>query len=384
MTAEATSADWRYRIVADTGNLFWALQLAGWFGLSVITYVSLSLPYNQFELSYLAHNIGQSILGIFLTLPLRYLYRAIWGWPVWRRVLMAIGAALLFAICWAVLRLLMFMAMTGETGLWADFGGWSYPSIFVFVTWAALYHGIKYYQLLQREREMLLEYEARQRREAMDMIIAKSETRDAQLKLLRYQLNPHFLFNTLNSVMALIAGARQEDAKSMLAKLSAFLRFSLESDGKYVVPVEEECAALELYLDIERVRFVDRLSVEFDIDPAVTRLAVPSFLLQPLVENSIKHAIGKSEAGGTIRISALASDKMIRIAVEDSGSGDADLDLQPSVEDGPEGTGVGLRNTRERLKNLYGDRSTVELARSVLGGLRINISIPAVEVLQYD
>lgn len=384
MTAEATSADWRYRIVADTGNLFWALQLAGWFGLSVITYVSLSLPYNQFELSYLAHNIGQSILGIFLTLPLRYLYRAIWGWPVWRRVLMAIGAALLFAICWAVLRLLMFMAMTGETGLWADFGGWSYPSIFVFVTWAALYHGIKYYQLLQREREMLLEYEARQRREAMDMIIAKSETRDAQLKLLRYQLNPHFLFNTLNSVMALITGARQEDAKSMLAKLSAFLRFSLESDGKYVVPVEEECAALELYLDIERVRFVDRLSVEFDIDPAVTRLAVPSFLLQPLVENSIKHAIGKSEAGGTIRISALASDKMIRIAVEDSGSGDADLDLQPSVEDGPEGTGVGLRNTRERLKNLYGDRSTVELARSVLGGLRINISIPAVEVLQYD
>ena len=384
MTAEATSADWRYRIVADTGNLFWALQLAGWFGLSVITYVSLSLPYNQFELSYLAHNIGQSILGIFLTLPLRYLYRAIWGWPVWRRVLTAIGAALLFAIGWAVLRLLMFMAMTGETGVWADFGGWSYPSIFVFVTWAALYHGIKYYQLLQREREMLLEYEARQRREAMDMIIAKSETRDAQLKLLRYQLNPHFLFNTLNSVMALITGARQEDAKSMLAKLSAFLRFSLESDGKYVVPVEEECAALELYLDIERVRFVDRLSVEFDIDPQVTRLAVPSFLLQPLVENSIKHAIGKSEAGGTIRISASASDKMIRIAVEDSGSGDADQDLQSSAEDGPEGTGVGLRNTRERLKNLYGDRSTVELARSVLGGLRISISIPAVEVLQYD
>jgi sensor histidine kinase YesM len=384
MTTEVTSADWRYRIVADTGNLFWALQLAGWFGLSVITYVSLSLPYNQFELSYLAHNIGQSILGIFLTLPLRYLYRAIWGWPVWRRVLTAIGAALLFAICWAVLRLLMFMAMTGETGVWADFGGWSYPSIFVFVTWAALYHGIKYYQLLQREREMLLEYEARQRREAMDMIIAKSETRDAQLKLLRYQLNPHFLFNTLNSVMALITGARQEDAKSMLAKLSAFLRFSLESDGKYVVPVEEECAALELYLDIERVRFVDRLSVEFDIDPEVTRLAVPSFLLQPLVENSIKHAIGKSEAGGTIRISASASDKMIRIAVEDSGSGDPDQDLQSSAEDGPEGTGVGLRNTRERLKNLYGDRSTVELARSMLGGLRINISIPAVEVLQYD
>ena len=91
MTVEATSADWRYRIVADTGNLFWALQLAGWFGLSVITYVSLSLPYSQFELSYLAHNIGQSVLGIFLTLPLRYLYRMVWIWPVWRRVFVALA-----------------------------------------------------------------------------------------------------------------------------------------------------------------------------------------------------------------------------------------------------------------------------------------------------
>ena len=216
------------------------------------------------------------------------------------------------------------------------------------------------------------------------MIIAKSETRDAQLKLLRYQLNPHFLFNTLNSVMALITGARQEDAKSMLAKLSAFLRFSLESDGKYVVPVVEECAALELYLDIERVRFVDRLSVEFDIDPAVERLAVPSFLLQPLVENSIKHAIGKCEAGGVIRITARASDKMIHIAVEDSGSGDRDQDAQLITEGEAEGTGVGLSNTRERLENLYGDRGKVELVPSTLGGLRINITIPAVAVLQYD
>lgn len=170
----------------------------------------------------------------------------------------------------------------------------------------------------------------------------------------------------------------------MLAKLSAFLRFSLESDGKNVVPVAEECAALELYLDIERVRFVDRLSVEFDIDPAVERLAVPSFLLQPLVENSIKHAIGKSEAGGLIRITARALDKMIHIAVEDSGSGDRGQDSQFTTECEAEGTGVGLSNTRERLENLYGDRGKVELVPSALGGLRINISIPAVEVLQYD
>jgi len=113
-------------------------------------------------------------------------------------------------------------------------------------------------------------------------------------------------------------------------------------------------------------------------------LAVPSFLLQPLVENSIKHAIGKSEAGGVIRITARASDKMIHIGVEDSGTGDRDQDAQLITEGEVEGTGVGLSNTRERLENLYGDRGKVELVPSALGGLRINIAIPAVEVLQYD
>ncbi len=379
-TATESPVDWRNPL---TGNLFWPLQVMGWLGLSIITYLSLSLPYNQFELSYLTHNATQSLLGMLLTLPLRYCYQRIWHWPVWRRVVVAVAAALLLSALWAVMRLVIFMALTGETGLWPDFGGWLFPSIFVFVTWAALYHGIKYYQLLQRQRQTLLEYELRQRREAMDMIIAKSETRDAQLKLLRYQLNPHFLFNTLNSVTALIAAERHDDAKSMLAKLSAFLRFSLDSDGKYVVSLSEECDALELYLDIERVRFADRLEVEFSIDPAVSQLAVPSFLLQPLVENSIKHAIGRSEEGGKIRVSAQAIDQGIQIRVEDTGNAEAASRGDSAVLEKVDGAGVGLRNTRERLKNLYGDSGDVSSSRSELGGLQINITMPAVEVLQY-
>jgi two-component system LytT family sensor kinase len=126
--------------------------------------------------------VAQSALGLLFTVPLRYLYRWIWFWPVRRRVLLAVLLTLAFAVLWAVTRLLLFMAMTSETGLWSDFGGWLFPSIFVFVTWAALYHGIKYYQLLQRQREMLLEVEAEQRREAFDLMELKSLARDAELR----------------------------------------------------------------------------------------------------------------------------------------------------------------------------------------------------------
>ncbi len=118
-TATESPVHWRNPL---TGNLFWPLQVMGWLGLSIITYLSLSLPYNQFELSYLAHNATQSLLGIVLTLPLRYCYQRIWHWPVWRRVVVAVAAALLLSALWAVMRLVIFMALTGETGLWPDFG----------------------------------------------------------------------------------------------------------------------------------------------------------------------------------------------------------------------------------------------------------------------
>lgn len=379
MKAELASTDWRYRMVASSNHLFWALQLAGWFGLSVLTYLSLSLPYSQFEVSYLAHNVAQSALGLLLTVPLRYLYRWIWFWPVWRRVLLAVLLALAFAVLWAAARLLLFMAMTSESGLWSDFGGWLFPSIFVFVTWAALYHGIKYYQLLQRQREMLLEVEAKQRREALNLMELKSLARDAELRLLRYQLNPHFLFNTLNSVTSLIASNRLADANQMLLKLSSFLRFSLENDGSQLVSLEEECKALRLYLGIEEVRFADRLQVEINVEPRVEKFGVPSFFLQPLVENSIKHAISKNEEGGKIKVTASLVDDLVSLFVEDSGSENASIDTELNCTE-KAGAGVGLRNSRERLKGLYGARACLSTSQSQLGGLKVSISFPVVKV----
>ena len=133
------------RVLGDDNALFWSLQLFGWTGISLLTYLSLSVPYDQYELAYLAHNISQSVVGLVLSIPLRPIFRTVWNWAFLPRMVVVLGAAILVALAWAALRLTLFMLMTGERGLWPDFGGWLFPSMFVFFTWAALYHGIKYY-----------------------------------------------------------------------------------------------------------------------------------------------------------------------------------------------------------------------------------------------
>ncbi|MEK9655989.1 MAG: histidine kinase [Halieaceae bacterium] len=368
-----------YRLVHDDGALFWLLQVLGWIGISLLTYLSLSVPYDQYELSYLAHNVSQSALGFALSVPLRYLYRAVWHWHIYVRLIMVLGAAIAFALVWSVLRLMMFMAMTGAGDLWSDFGGWLFPSLFVFFTWAALYHGIKYYQFLQREQEVAVRAESAQRQEALKRIKAEAEAKEAQMQLLRYQLNPHFLFNTLNSVSALVTTGRSDDANRMLLNLSTFLRFTLENEGVSMTPLREELAALQLYLDIERARFSDRLELILNIEPDAYECVVPSLLLQPLVENAVKYAISKSESGGTIQISASLNGSMLMLSVEDSG---ADLVMKSDHEQRPwpaTGTGLGLQNIHDRLETVFGSDAYCRSEPSPLGGLRVEIGVPAKE-----
>jgi len=365
------------RLVKDDETLFWILQCLGWTGISLLTYLSLSVPYDQYELSYLAHNIAQSLVGFLLSTPLRYLYRSVWSWGGYARVAVVIGSAVMLAVLWAAIRLFLFMMMTGESGLWSDFGGWLFPSLFVFFTWAALYHGIKYFQFLQREQEVAVRAESAQRQEALKRMKAEAETKAAQLQLLRYQLNPHFLFNTLNSVSSLIAAERGIDANGMLLKLSTFLRFALERDDMTLTSLREDLMSVELYLDIEKVRFSDRLVVELDVTADAYRCSVPSLLLQPIIENAIKYAIAQAEEGGIIRVSARIEDQVLILTVDDSGPDDPQktVSAPPESEDAS-GTGIGLQNIRERLSTLYGAMFSVEKGSSPLGGFRVRISIP--------
>lgn len=367
----------------SSGRLFWIMNSSGWIALSVLTYFSLSLPYSQFELSYFAHNISQSVVGLLLTLPLRWCFKSLWSWPVAQRFILAVIATIFFSMLWAVLRLLLFMLMTQEQNLWADYGGWVFPSIFVFFTWSALYHGIKYYQLLQQQREAMLVLESQQRQRALQLVRAKAEVKDAQLQLLRYQLNPHFLFNTLNSVASLVSAERTEDAKTMLSRLGDFLRYSLDAGEDMLIPLDKEFWALSQYLMIEQVRFSDRMTLKLDVPANLESLLVPNMLLQPLAENAIKYAIAPSESGGTIRVSAQLKDSRLVLSVEDSGSERLGVSSD-TLELSESGAGIGLRNTRERLKNLFSNDFELLVTDSPLGGLCFSVAIPATESIREE
>ncbi len=189
----------------------------------------------------------------------------------------------------------------------------------------------------------------------------------AQLQALRLQLNPHFLFNTLNAITALVH-TDPHAAERMIMGLSELLRISLGSVGEQEVPLSRELEVLEHYLDIQQVRFADRLQVQYAVAPETERALVPNLLLQPLVENAIKHGIAPRAASGRIVIVARRNNGALLLEVSDDGTG--------SSNGTPTGEGVGLRNSRERLRSLYGDDHRFDAAPQPAGGYRVVIELP--------
>jgi signal transduction histidine kinase len=190
------------------------------------------------------------------------------------------------------------------------------------------------------------------RAQAAELTEARAATAQAQLAMLRYQLNPHFLLNTLNAISTLVVTGRASDAEEMLSKLSGFLRASLTSEPGELVTLETELSMIQEYLDIEGVRFGDRLGVEFVCEPAAADVPVPSLILQPLVENSVKYGVGHSRQPVTIRVEARLDGGDLVVLVSDNGSG--------PKSDTRSGTGVGLRNVRGRLTATFGAQGTLE------------------------
>jgi LytS/YehU family sensor histidine kinase len=187
---------------------------------------------------------------------------------------------------------------------------------------------------------------------------------------LRYQLNPHFLFNTLNAISTLILDRDNETANLSVTRLSDFLRYSLDNDPMKRVTLRQELEALDLYLEIEKVRFGERLTVQREIESRALDSLVPSLILQPLIENAVKYAVTPREEGGTIRISAKVHQGALMIAVADDGPG-----LGNGISK-HKSSGVGLKNTRERLRQLYGEGQALTLAPNDPHGLVITINIP--------
>lgn len=206
----------------------------------------------------------------------------------------------------------------------------------------------------QRERELLTSQLA-------------AQLSQAKLDALRMQLNPHFLFNAMNSISALVRTGQGTRAVSMIAGLSELLRHVLVQDQPHEVPLSEELALANRYLGIEAVRFGDRLAVVQEIEPETLAARVPSLILQPLIENAIRHGLTRHATGGTIRIRALRQDGELRLEVQDDGAG---------IDDVAMGEGVGLRNTRARLTTLYGARQSFTVGRANGAGTIARITLP--------
>ncbi len=286
------------------------------------------------------------LLSMALAMPLFALFRATEEWEVPRRVL-ALGGAVLAAaivqVCFDLLYtgLIANRVDTAWENLPTDLGR-AYRATFnyvcVFGVNVALFH------LVNSRRHELSQ--------AKELAQALSAAQHAQLAALRYQLNPHFLFNTLNAISAMIVTRRNDEAELMTDKLSSFLRASLASDPTELVPLDQELTLIEDYLEIESIRFGERLHVEIDCASDACSVPIPSFLLQPLVENAIKYGVAPSLEPVNIRVTGRRDGDELIVTVEDDGKGAANAVA-------PGGTGVGLQNVRRRLSALYGELASV-------------------------
>jgi LytS/YehU family sensor histidine kinase len=343
----------------DKNRAFWTLQGIGWAGAFLLRTVT-GLA-NGNPLSFLVPILISTMTGYSLTL------------------LMAVGYRLLLKqkpiVTWTASILIALIA----SGIAASIDSWVfamrnpltqtnslnlvlgllYINVTLFGAWSALYYAINFFLTIEEQGDQLIKLE--------------SQASAAQLAMLRYQLNPHFLFNTLNSISTLVLLKQTERANAMLSRLSAFLRYTLINEPTAQVTLAQEVETLKLYLEIEKMRFEDRLRPSFNIDPAVASARLPSLLLQPLVENAIKYAVTPQEEGADITVTAQPVGENVRIVVSDTGPG-----LQAERPSMTSGTGVGLPNIRERLVQAFGDRQSMETRSTAEGGFSVIIEIPLI------
>ncbi|MFS1525471.1 sensor histidine kinase [Microbulbifer sp. 2304DJ12-6] len=351
---------WLSRRLSSHRSKYWALQLSGWGGYTLLTFVG-SFFWVKDHWLHMGYIAVATATGVLLSEAMHAGFQRLWNRPPATRFLGSLLLVLVVAAVWAAIKFSGSLWLYGNKSeehpaVLATY--WFSYSFLILTTWAALYYGIKYYRASQTQQAKIL------RAEAM--------AHQAQLKMLRYQLNPHFLFNTLNAISTLILDSEGRTANTMVTRLSQFLRHSLDNDPMQKVTLAKEVEALMLYLDIEKVRFDDRLGVRLELLGESPRALVPSLLLQPLVENAIKYGISQREWGGEISIKARVFAGELLLEVSDNGPGMSEETLRRIGKGG----GVGIRNTCERLQALFGDDQRVRFGNRTGGGLSVNIRIP--------
>ena len=344
-----------------TTALWWAAGFAIWTALALLSILQLVvwLRYRGTPVDLQQITLGRLAdwyaCGVFIPLLVVVTRR----WPLDRRHLasrLPLHVALLAGVSMSKLaldvpiqRMLGAPPDTSFAGMVARGG---ITELIAFGCVAAALHAIEFYRRYRERETLTLQLQAR--------------LSDAQLRALRAQLDPHFLFNTLNAATALLH-RDPNAADSMLTRLGELLRLTLRSDPEHETPLREEIALLDRYLAIMRSRFSDRVTIRCDVESGVQDALVPSFILQPLVENAFEHGVAPLQRPGLVEIAARAADGALVLTVGDNGAGAAH---------GGNGNGVGLANTRERLAELYGSAASLRLTTREGGGTVAEVRLP--------
>jgi two-component system, LytTR family, sensor kinase len=351
-------------------SLFWILQIGGWgvYGLMMLGYTIT----RETEPQAILDTLQMLVTGFVLTLMFRYFLRR------WRRAqtsplrfaALVIALSVVGVPLWFEPEVLFSHILLGinpalvswnppyfpiSLGIWLNWG-------IVLLSWCLIYCGINSWSTLQLER----------RRTAA----AESMAQSARMQALQSQLQPHFLFNTLNSISTLVVDGQHELALSMISRLGDFLRLSLQTSETPQIPIEREIAFVSHYLDIQRIRFGDRLKFRIDLAPKVRSALVPTLLLQPLIENAVLHGILPHREGGSVTVVVRADNEMLKLRIEDDGPGFRTT-AAPQF-------GVGLSNTAKRLDELYGERARMVVGRGAVSGVVIDIELPLVLALERE
>jgi two-component system, LytTR family, sensor kinase len=353
-------------------RLFWTLQVGGWLAFGILMF-GWALAYWPIGAAFLNKAL-LVVIGLLISLGFRAVYGRLRGraWQPLQIGFVVLGLSFAAAPAWyeghvATFRLscrAIFLAspystLSGgcskpvslpwlvPTETWLFYG-------FVLVTWSLIYFVVNGVRELKNTRELAAR--------------AKAHAVEARLKTLQSQLEPHFLFNTLNAISTLVAAGRANAATAMIAELGEFLRATLHARDTPEVTVGLEVDFVSRYLKIQKCRFGDRLRTVFEVDPAVLAATIPTLLLQPIVENAVRHGILPDRTGGCIWVRAARRGRNLVLEVEDDGVGLGD-DEEPRA-------GIGLTNTRRRLEELYGNGARLQIDPSPARGVLVRIEIP--------
>ncbi|MGD0891125.1 MAG: histidine kinase [Terracidiphilus sp.] len=350
---------------------FWSVQLAGWMVYMTVNVVS-SIPYrNQPEfLAYCAFR-GALFLTAFLGSFVMYAL-CHWLWikqfSMLRVVFVCVAASYPLGILGAAASFWSEIHLGGAHRPlnWGTIFAAAPGGSFILIAWSALYFAIKHYFALEQKSRQLV---------ASELLAAEAQSmaREMQLRALRYQLQPHFLFNTLNAISTLVLDNQPRVATQMISHLANLLRSTLDSPDRDIVSLAEEIAVTEQYLAIEEVRFGSRLKVRLDLDREAMQTQVPRLLLQPLVENAIRHGIAKRADGGNIVICATVSNATLSVRI----TNELPETVSATAYNGTkQWGGLGLVNVRKRLEQSFGAAGKLNTRNTPEGFFEVVISLP--------